>query len=161
MTRFLVSTVVKLYMCFHQQTADKLNLACVWMRKWWTGMSRSKDSVLPFTGLQSPTCSPWSGMVQSQNGSMGSFPGSKFKRHKYLLPPVSGQVVREERGERFFGYRRGSRSRDCVPAQSLFWILFYIVSGMHVDIFCTQPPCENGKENYYDGGKCSTTVLSF
>lgn len=61
------------------------------MRQWWTGISHSKDSVLPSTGLQSPTCSMWSGTVQSQNGSMGSFPGSKSEIHLYLLAPVSGR----------------------------------------------------------------------
>lgn len=90
-TCFLVSAVVKLYKFFHQQATDKFNLACVWMRQWWTGISHSKDSVLPSTGLQSPTCSLWSGTVQSQNGSMGSFPGSKLEIHSYLLAPVSGR----------------------------------------------------------------------
>lgn len=67
----------------------------IWLfRQRWTGTSRSKDSVPNSTGSQSPTCSLWSGTVQSQNGSTGSFPGSElffcfFFQSRHLLPTAS------------------------------------------------------------------------
>lgn len=69
------------------------------------------------------------------------------KIYMHLLPPASGEAVGGECGETLWLSQRFEMERLCPSTQSLFWILFYIVSGRPVDLTCMLAACVNGKEN--------------